>query len=198
MTDNKPAIIILAAGTSSRLGRPKQLLSYQNQTFISRLVIQAQTTATTVIVVTGATHEALAEALKDSPALLVQNPEWQQGMGSSISKGMGFLKSLNRAVSSVILAVCDQPYVTASLFNEMIAVQGRSGKKIVACTYADTIGTPVLFERSYFKALQQATGKEGAKHLVQTHQEDVALLPFPQGAIDIDTEEDYTALLSQH
>ncbi|MBA1993797.1 nucleotidyltransferase family protein, partial [Escherichia coli] len=82
-----------------------------------------------------------------------------------------------------------------ALFNEMRTLQAASGKKIAACSYADTIGTPVLFTEAYFDALEGLGGNEGAKHIAQQHHYDVARVPFAQGAIDIDTEDDYTALL---
>lgn len=191
------AVVILAAGASTRLGRPKQLLPFQNQSLVRRLVSEAKKCTPTVVVVTGSGHDQMVKELKEEQVLVVENKDWAQGMGSSIKKGMEKLKSLEINVRAVILAVCDQPFVTAALFTDMIDLQKCSGKKIVACSYADTVGTPVLFERMYFDALQQLNGSEGAKKLVQHYATDVAFMPFPQGAIDINTQEDYEALLQQ-
>ena len=189
------AVVILAAGASTRLGRPKQLLKFQQQSLIRRLVSEAKKVTATVIVVTGSIHNAIENELKGEPVLIVQNKDWAQGMGSSIKEGMQNLKSLESNAGAVILAVCDQPYVTAALFTAMIDLHKRSGKRIVACSYADSLATPVLFERSYFENLLQLNGREGAKKLLQQYTNDVAFLPFPQGVIDIDTASDYEALL---
>lgn len=191
------AIIILAAGASSRLGRPKQLLSFQHQTLISRLVAEAKKVTQTVVVVTGAAHRQIKEELQGVGVAVVENKDWAQGMGSSIKAGMHEIKSLEGNVQAVILAVCDQPFVSAALFLQIHELHKSSGKKIVACSYADSVGTPVLFEQPFFDALLQLEGSAGAKKLVQQHAGDVALLPFPQGAIDIDTQADYDALLQQ-
>lgn len=191
------AVIILAAGGSTRLGRPKQLLRFKQQSLITRLVSEAKKTTQTVVVVTGACHDKITEELQGEAIHIVENKEWRQGMGSSISAGMGKLKRLNAAIHAVILAVCDQPFVTAALFKEMQSLHISSGKKIVACSYANSAGTPVFFEHTYFDALLQLDKNTGAKKLVQRHKADVALLPFPQGAFDIDTQADYDALLQQ-
>jgi len=79
----------------------------------------------------------------------------------------------------------------------LIQKKVETGKGIVASTYADTIGTPVLFDRNYFKYLQDLKGEEGAKKLLKMYNNDVATVSFPQGSIDIDTEEDYKKLLNQ-
>lgn len=198
MVNQSCAIIILAAGASSRFGSPKQLLPFHGRSLIRHLVAEAKKTAATIIVVTGAAHLAIAAELNDEEILIVQNEAWAQGIGGSISKGMGFLKSLALDVDAVLLAVCDQPFINAMLFNEMIALQKSSGKKIVACRYAGTVGTPVLFSKTYFNALQDLRANEGAKAVVQRHLEEAALFPFPKGAIDIDTQADYKALLQQN
>jgi molybdenum cofactor cytidylyltransferase len=191
------AIVILAAGASKRLGQPKQFLEFQKQSLVKRLVIEAKKNTETVVVVTGYGHDQMVKELNGEDVHIIENKDWAQGMGSSIKEGMRYLKSLERNVAAVILAVCDQPFVTATLFAAMIDLHKHSGKKIVACSYADSVGTPVLFERTYFEALQQLSGSEGAKKIVQQYADDVALIPFPLGVIDIDTQGDYEALLQQ-
>jgi molybdenum cofactor cytidylyltransferase len=191
------AIIILAAGASTRLGRPKQLLPFKNQSLIRHLVAEAKKCTALVLVVTGSCHQEIENELQGEQVLIVENKTWADGMGSSIKEGMRYLKSLQLNAAAVILAVCDQPFVTAALFTAMMDLHKRSAKKIVACSYAGSVGTPVLFEQQYFDVLQQLHGTAGAKKIVLQHQAEVALVPFPQGAIDIDTEEDYIALLQQ-
>ena len=184
-------IIILAAGNSSRLGRPKQLLEFRGKSLITHLVEEAITAGIQpVVVVSGAVD--LSSALAGQPVSMVENPRWREGMGSSIAAGVSFLS--DRAVDAAFVTVCDQPYVTANLFTEMIAAKKRFPKGIVACSYAGTTGTPVLFDRRYFGMLEELTGQEGAKKILRAHQADVAAVPFPHGDIDIDTEDDYERL----
>jgi molybdenum cofactor cytidylyltransferase len=184
-------IIILAAGNSARLGRPKQLLEFRGKSLITHLVAEAITAGIQpVVVVSGAVH--LSVPLAGQPVSIVENPRWREGMGSSIAAGVRFLS--DQAVDAFFVAVCDQPYVSANLFTEMIAAKKRFAKGIVACSYAGTTGTPVLFDRQYFGMLEELTGQEGAKKILRAYQADVAAVPFPHGEIDIDTEDDYEKL----
>ena len=81
-------------------------------------------------------------------------------------------------------------------FQQLYQKQNESAKDIVACAYADTIGTPALFTQKYFDVLMKLEGDEGAKKLMKTYSEDVATVDFPKGYIDIDTKEDYENLLN--
>ncbi len=188
---SETGIIILAAGNSSRLGRPKQLLEFRGKSLITHLVEEAITAGIQpVVVVRGAVD--LSAPLAGQPVSIVENPRWREGMGSSIAAGVRFLS--DQAVDAAFVAVCDQPYVTANLFAEMIGSKKRFAKGIVACSYAGTTGTPVLFDRQYFEMLGALTGQEGAKKILRAHQGDVAAVLFPGGDADIDTEDDYERL----
>jgi molybdenum cofactor cytidylyltransferase len=190
------AIIILAAGSSSRLGRPKQLLPFGGDTLIRRIVDVALQAATgRVVVVTGAHEQPISEALADKAITVVQNKHWQEGMSSSIKTGIASIQDGGLSPASVILCVCDQPYVSPELLVRMSAAKEETGKGIIACTYAGTIGVPVLFDCRYFYTLQNLHASEGAKSLLFRYKEDVATIAFADGARDIDTEEDYRQLL---
>ncbi len=117
-------------------------------------------------------------------------------MASGIVAGISKLLILNYRAEDVIIAVCDQPFVSAKLFQQLSKKKAETGKSIVACAYEDTIGTPVLFGSSFFEALLQLSGQEGAKKLLKFYEADVATIPFPQGSTDIDTTEDYENLLN--
>ena len=195
---NKTGIIILAAGNSSRLGRPKQLLPFRRKTFISHVVEEALAAdLRPVVVVTGAHHAEIEASLKSEPVGLVYNPHWKTGMASGIVAGL--VKVLDGApdLQAVVVAVCDQPYISAELFRSLVSAHAGSGKGIVACTYAETLGTPVLFGEPYFTELAALSGDGGAKQILKRFAGDVATVPFPQGEIDIDTEEDFRRLPGQ-
>jgi len=192
---NKTGIIIMAAGNSSRLGRPKQLLPYRGKTLLTHVVTEALSAALDpVIVVTGAFREEISLSLQGYSVDVVYNPRWEEGMASGIGAGLSKILSRDPGIEAVILAVCDQPYLTAGLLSELVEEHRGSRKGMVACSYADAVGTPALFGQGYFRDLSNLSGSEGAKKLLRLHGNDLVTIPFPQGNIDIDTEEDYQAL----
>ena len=190
-------IIILAAGNSSRLGEPKQLLRYNNKSLIKHVAEEAVTAiGNPVIIVTGANHELILNEINTIPVQLVYNENWQQGMASSISTGLNALLNTHSSMSRVIIAVSDQPFVTAALFSDLIKIVENTSKGIAASSYDNILGTPVLFQKQYFEHLLNLKGSEGAKKLLKLFKEDVAEVPFPLGRIDIDTKEDYANLIN--
>jgi molybdenum cofactor cytidylyltransferase len=195
--ERKIGIVILAAGSSSRLGQPKQLLEYNNTTLLKNAMAQASGIPyAAIVVVTGSNNEAIEADLNEITATICYNSEWEQGMGSSIATGLKRLLELHPDLKACIFAVCDQPFVTTQLFKDILEQQTQSGKGIVASLYAETLGNPVLFRHTYFEALLNLSGKEGAKKIVENYIGDVASVPFDKGAIDIDTIHDYNNLIS--
>jgi molybdenum cofactor cytidylyltransferase len=192
---NKIAVIILAAGDSSRLGRPKQFLPFGGKTLLAHIVDEALNAALEpVVVVTGAYATEVSESLKDRTVTIAHNPRWKEGMASGIVAGLAELMSVQPRPGGVIVAVCDQPHLSARLLRELVEQWEGSGKGLVACAYRDTLGTPVLFGSRYFGALSALSGSEGAKKFLKAYPDDVATVPFPGGEIDIDTEEDLKSL----
>jgi molybdenum cofactor cytidylyltransferase len=190
-------IVILAAGNSSRLGEPKQLLCYENKTLIRRIAEAAASVANvTLVVVTGYDAGQITAELESVTYSPAHNADWPTGMASSVRSGLSQLLLVNPAVESVILAVSDQPFATTTLFEMLISKANETNSGIVASAYADTLGTPVLFTKKYFDALLSLTGTEGAKKLLKKFENDVSSVPFPSGAIDIDTKQDYQKLLN--
>jgi molybdenum cofactor cytidylyltransferase len=147
-----------------------------------------------VIIVTGARATEVSAEFDGLDVHLVYNESWQKGMGSGIAAGISKLQMIGSSVENVIIAVCDQPYVSAQLLRQLAEKAAESGMGMVACAYADTVGTPVLFGQRYFDTLLRLNGTEGAKKLLKLYDSDVATIPFPLGSIDIDTAEDYQEL----
>ena len=194
--EEKTGIIILAAGNSMRLGRPKQLLSFQDNGLLKRMVIEAMAVPNTVtLVVTGYKTELMEEEIADTGVNIVFNPDWQEGMSSSIRRGVETFKEMLPNLDSCILSVCDQPHVTRDVFKALIKKHLHSGEELIASSYADTLGTPALFRRNYFKDLMLLNGREGAKKIFLQYPQEVCKVPFEKGAVDIDTEEDYINLM---
>jgi molybdenum cofactor cytidylyltransferase len=194
----KTGIILLAAGSSSRLGRAKQLIEFQGKTLIQKAIDEAnKSQANCFVLVLGANAELIQTGFESSSAPFIINSDWQQGMSSSMQAGLRFLME-KEEIDQVLLMLCDQPFVDASLLNQLITAKETSGKGIVAAAYSNTLGVPALFDRRYFEELLQLTGSEGAKKVIFNHQAEVHVLDFPLGAVDLDTEEDVSQFLIRY
>jgi molybdenum cofactor cytidylyltransferase len=197
---NNTGIIILAAGESSRFGGIKQLLPFNGKTLLQHVIDEATGAgAQPIVVITGANATRVSETIPDSGKLtILVNENWQKGISSGIVAGVQYVVRISPGIKRIIITVCDQPFVTSALFEKLIETQEKTGQTIVACTYADTIGTPVLFAVKYFDQLLNLKGDEGAKKLVKSNKGDVATVDFPKGEIDIDTQKDYEKLMNKH
>lgn len=186
-------ILILAAGSSSRLGRPKQNLIYQGRTLLQRTIETAVSMDTgPVLVITGANEQVIRPTIEALPVTLLQNNNWQEGMASSIRIGIDKLQELKPNIKAAILLLCDQPFLDTRVLQTLINNQAIRG--IVACSYNETIGAPVLFDAFYFPELMLLKGQEGAKKLLTKFPDAVKAISFPPGGIDIDTPGDYEKL----
>jgi len=188
-------ILILAAGNSSRLGEPKQLLHFKGKSLLRNVAEEALKISKAVIVVTGSNHTEISKEIEDLKIVITENKNWNEGMGSSINIGLNQLLNSFPTIENCIISVCDQPFIDASVFSELIQMQKDSQKGIVASKYSETLGTPVLFSKKYFKDLSNLSGHEGAKRLLQKFKDDIAEISFEKGAIDIDTQDDYQKLI---
>jgi molybdenum cofactor cytidylyltransferase len=197
MKSYKTGIIILAAGNSSRLGRPKQLLQYKGKSLIKRAIDTAvDTQPQASVLVLGANLELILKEIRNSKMNIAINNNWREGMASGMQKGLDFLEK-KLTPDQIILTLCDQPFVDSELLKLLVKKQKESGKGIVACHYNGVFGVPVLFSRKYFEELKDLRGTEGAKKVVYAHQDDLAFVDFPNAAIDIDTLEDYDRLINE-
>lgn len=192
------AAIVLAAGVSSRLGEPKQLLSFQHKSLLA-ITIEAAKSAVkgSVFVILGGNYDLIKDQVKSSGVVLLYNPEWEEGISSAIRMGINAVLKEEEATDGVILTVCDQPYIHHQVLRSLVEKAEASGKSIIASTYAQTWGVPILFSSKYFSELAGLKGQEGAKKLIVQYPDDVAGVAFEQGGIDIDTAEDYSKLLQK-
>ena len=187
--------VILAAGGSSRLGQPKQLLIFRGETLVRRAVRAAvEAHCAPVVVVVGEAGAAIRNEVRATPAVVVENPEWRRGLGTSIRCG---LRACADPIEAVVLLACDQPLVDSTIVAALIAEHERSGKPIVASRYANTVGIPAFFDRSCFESLLALPDDSGAKSLIAARPNDVASIAFEEGAIDIDTHADFQRLIAE-
>jgi molybdenum cofactor cytidylyltransferase len=189
-------IVILAAGGSTRLGRPKQLLPYQGRSLLRRAAETAiATSCRPVIVVLGATADACRSELQDLPVLTVQNPDWTEGLSSSIRLGVATLQAASPPpLDAAIVMLCDQPLLTAAILEALVTTFETTDCEIVASDYGGASGVPALFHHRLFPELLRLTGPQGAKQVMRLHAEQTRAIPFPDGAIDVDTPADYEKL----
>lgn len=187
----KVALVVLAAGQSSRMGRPKQLLEIGGQPMI-RLVARAAIASgcDPVLVVRGA-HD-ISPAISDLPVEIVENNFWQQGMGSSIRCGIKALSAYD--TQGAILTLADLPLVKAETFRQMRELWRAIPNSIVAAKYAGTLGVPALFSESFYPELLNMPVEQGCKSVIYKNLEVVTQFLCPEAEVDIDRPEDFQAL----
>lgn len=186
------AIVILAAGGSKRMGSPKQFLTYKGHSLLRHVVeVAIKSDVTLTYVVAGAEVSRMQTELGNLPIRIVENPHWHEGLSSSIRAG---ISALPDTFSAAVLMLCDQPKVTTKLLNTIIMSYQLTGKLIVACEYEEILGVPALFDHSLFPELLKLKGDQGAKGIITRYADAAVQIPFPEGAIDIDTPFDYEAL----
>ena len=189
----KIGAVVLAAGGSARLGRPKQLLYYGGQSFVRRAARAAlEAGCAPVAVVVGPDRDKIAPELRDLAVIILPNESWRRGMGTSIRAGVEALKDCD----GLLILGCDQPRVDSTLIRQLVARQEETQKPMVASAYAGTRGVPAVFGRSCFAELLSLGDKQGAKVLLVARPHDVATVDFPGGAMDIDTPGDWERLAS--
>lgn len=183
-------VVILAAGESSRLGQPKQLALFRGRPLIEHAIASALgSDCRPVVVVLGANAD-LIKANISRDVRVVINPDWQEGMASSIRCGIDAIES---EIDAVMLMVCDQPLISGAILNE---IASRADAKLVAAEYKGTIGVPALFGRDFFSKLKALRGKEGAKKILLANEASVMRIACPEASIDVDTADDLRKLQS--
>jgi molybdenum cofactor cytidylyltransferase len=195
MNSRTVGLIILAAGASTRMGTPKQLLTYRGCTLIRHMAeVAIASVCQPIAIVLGANGERIKPEISQFPLQIVENQQWQEGMSSSIQVGLEALLAVNQHLDAVAIALCDQPFVSPQTLNQLVEAYHLTGKPIIASEYAGTFGVPALFSRTLFSELMNLKNTEGAKQLIKRHIHEVFSIPFPDGAIDIDTPKDYEQL----
>ena len=189
----KISTLILAAGSSSRLGRPKQLLRFEGTTLIEKITRVALNVSNHVLIVLGA-NEILIRPHLDvlvqeniSKLEIALNPEWEEGMGKSLSFGV---KKLAESSDAILVVLSDQLFVDEVLLQKILQTFAESKMPIVACSYANQLAVPILFGKDLYPDLMTLSGDKGAKILLNKHSDKVESIAFPAGIFDVDTPND--------
>jgi molybdenum cofactor cytidylyltransferase len=184
MIPSSTSIIVLAAGSSSRLGLPKQLLQYGDKSLLRIIVEKALLVhPLEVIVVLGFEAERMANELEDLALRIVINRAWREGVASSLRAGVN---SVSAQAKGALISLCDQPAVTPELFRNLISICTVE-KPIAATEYNHVLGVPACYQRSVFPELLLLQGDTGAKYVIASDKARVAAYPFPEAALDVDT-----------
>ena len=185
--------VILAAGGSSRLGSPKQLVQFQGRSLLRRAAETAcASRAGEILAVLGFDATVMRRELDGLPVRVLENPLWREGIGSSIRHA---ITSVSPESGGILLMLCDQPRLTAGHLDALIDAFGRTPDRSVASAYGGSAGVPALFPRALFGELLLLKGDRGAKRVLLAHADELVTLPWPDGALDVDTAPDVSAHL---
>ena len=182
---------ILAAGTSSRLAQPKQLLRLHGETLIRRTaktVIEANVARVLVIIGDSSHAAAMHDELRDLSVEIVINSHWREGMASSVRAAV----AASGEADALLLTPCDLPLLSASHLRALVEQFERTDAPIVASRYNETLGAPLILVRELWPELLQLRGDVGARRVIMKH--DASFVEWPQGAFDVDTREDWEKL----
>ena len=189
------ASILLAAGASTRLGSPKQLLRLNGESLLQRTArLAAEAGCSPNLIVLGAHSEILKPGIDGGNFTLLENPGWQEGMGSSIRVAMKRVLMAPKVPGSVLLLVCDQPDLTVDLLRALLDLHDARPEAIVASQYGGALGVPAVFGAHYFSELAMLSGESGARRVISRHVEHAQQVEFAGGDFDIDLPEDAARL----
>ena len=186
--------IILAAGESCRMGQPKLLLPWRKSTIIESVVDNyLESKIFELIVVVGANQDRIKEALVSKTVTIVENPYFQEGMSTSIKRGVGVVS--NQA-EGYLIGLGDQPLITTDIIDHLITSFSHERPGIAICTHQGKSGQPVIFDRKFRPALSTLKGDMGGRMIIEQHHGEVKQVEVGSEAIfmDIDTPEDYQKL----
>ena len=191
MSEPGHSAVLLAAGTSRRLGRPKQLLEIDGIPLIRRAALAALATEPRqLLVALGAEVNGCRAVLADLAVDIHIVDDWAAGMGATLASAA---RALQPPVDGVLVVGVDQPALDAAHLRALVARWRANPSRAVASGYADIIGTPALFPASWLAQLTALAGDHGARALLRDSHEKPELLHAPELAIDIDDAQDFAA-----
>lgn len=190
---NNIALVLLAAGGSTRMGSPKQLLPFQGRPLIRHAAETALASGCDpVMVVLGPHIDEIRASLDGLDVVIVENTDWEQGIGTSIRAGISGAEIMG--CDGAILALADQPLITAEILKRLVEEHEETGRPIIASEYSDTVGVPAFFSREYFPKLTALLPSEGCKAVILANLEQSIRIPCPEAETDLDTPGDYRSI----
>jgi len=195
--DKRLGVVIIAAGDSSRLGQPKQLIKFRGMTLLERTIEIAEKISDKVVSVLGFQADKFIGQLEIKSNQLIVNKNWQLGMGSSIALGVSCLsdESTMSAPDAILVMLCDQYRVSQGDLENLINEWNITDKQIVASQYFDVKknrfieGAPAIFSDNYFSALRMLKEK-GARDILRNNPQDLVSIQIDNAGFDLDTPDD--------
>lgn len=189
------AAVVLAAGASTRLGKPKQLIEIEGESLLRRTVrLALEAGCAPVFVVLGCEAERMRRELEGLAATPVIHEGWSAGMGSSLRRGMEAVCAMEPQPDAVLVLVCDQPKLAVEHLRRLTAGQRTARGGIAASAYAGRIGVPAIFGREFYPELLELQGDRGAREVIRRHAEAVRAVPWAEGELDVDEPGDLARL----
>lgn len=194
-SENDMFAVVLAAGGGRRFGGIKQLLELDGKSLLKRVVETASNSLDNrVKLVLGIKPNILLQEADGFDIEIVVNKDWENGIASSLRAG---IKALPAHCKGALIIFCDQPLINEAHLRQLIDAWKQNHSKIIASSYEDTIGVPVIFPREYFPSILQLKGDSGAKSIIEKNLKNVFTVSIPEAAVDIDTQEDLIKILSK-
>jgi molybdenum cofactor cytidylyltransferase len=187
----KIGVVILAAGSSSRLGFPKQLVEFRGKTLLEHILgVAVSQDFNPRILVLGSKAEEIQQRIDPGNFEVVINENWEEGMGTSISKGISSALSMEKELDHILILLSDQPFVSKEKIQELIKVQLDSRKPATFSEYAGEVGVPAIFSSQLFSELQKLEKDQGGKKLLLDKKIQFETVKFEGGNFDVDTAND--------
>jgi molybdenum cofactor cytidylyltransferase len=191
------ASVILAAGASTRLGQPKQLLRIDGESLLHRTIrMAAEAGYNPIFVVLGYESDRMRQDISGLRSKIVLNPEWQSGMGSSLRCGITALMKENPLPERTLLLLSDQAKLSAGILSELMQRTAEGSSLVAASRYAGRLGVPAIFRKDLYPELLKVEGDQGARSVIEKYSHQTAVIDFPEGSVDIDTPQDLLAFQS--
>lgn len=193
--------VVLAAGKSSRLGQPKQLLKFGPDTLLRRTLRAVIDTPKVheVIVVLGANAEAIRPTIDETAAVVILNPDWAEGLSTSVRAGLQAARSRNPDLGSVLFTLADQPNLTPAALTRLIdtGVSSSGETKLVAAAYEGHPGAPCWVDSALFPQIETLRGDRGLRPLFRSlSPPQLKQIQLPELATDIDTLDDFRRFIA--
>jgi molybdenum cofactor cytidylyltransferase len=198
-SNESESVIILAAGSSSRLGQSKQLIEVDGVPLLHKSTKAAlDANYSHVVVMLGANAEEHKKTIAHLPVEILIHAEWEKGMGSSLKAGLQHVIKTRPATHAVVIMVCDQPMLTSDHLESLRNSYKHTSNKIVASRYKNIIGVPALFDRTLFSRLLEIKDPQGARVIIESDTSSIGIIDWAEGSLDIDTPEDLKLLSTPH
>ena len=193
------ALLLLAAGESSRMGSPKQLLPWKETTLLGRAINNAKKSRVKdIFVVIGANEQEIRRTHAGSSVHWILNKDWREGMGTSISIALQKVLEKGDLYDAVLVMLCDQPLIDRDYLNAMISAFESNTASIICTSYAQANGVPAIFSRKHFWELQQLDGNSGARKIIAQYPNQTFALQPGGKEVDLDTPEIYKTLFEKY